>query len=415
MELKAGYKSTDFGVIPQEWKVKRLGELASVSSGGTPSRSNPRYWNGDIPWITTSELDFHTITEVKQFITKEGLENSAARLLPPGTLLMALYGQGKTRGKISMLGTQASTNQACAAISLHGTVSREYMFHFLASKYESIRNLSNTGNQENLSSSLVRSIPVLLPPEVEQQAIAAALSDADALLDALTKLIAKKRDLKQVAMQQLLTGHRRLHGFKGEWDLVPLGELFTFKNGLNKGKEFFGHGTPIVNYMDVYGHPGLHRNDLHGMVSLTNQERKTFDVRRGDVFFTRTSETVEEVGIAAVMLDGPEETVFSGFLLRARPKNGGLCNAFKKYCFASHAIRTQIVSRASYTTRALTNGRFLSLVSLQRPPLAEQTAISTVLSDMDAEIKVLEQRRNKTRALKQGMMQALLTGRTRLV
>jgi type I restriction enzyme S subunit len=193
-----------------EWEVKRLGELASVTAGGTPSRTNDRYWNGNIPWVTTSEVDFCSINCVEEFITKEGLKSSAARLLPPGTLLMALYGQGKTRGKIGVLGIEASTNQACAAISLHRGVSRDFIFHFLASRYEAIRNLSNTGNQENLNGAIVRSISIQLPPGPEQRAIAAVLSDMDAEIAALEARRDKTRALKRGMMQELLTGRIRL-------------------------------------------------------------------------------------------------------------------------------------------------------------------------------------------------------------
>lgn len=254
-----------------------------------------------------------------------------------------------------------------------------------------------------------------LPPLPEQQAIAEALSDVDALLGALDRLITKKRDLKQAAMQQLLTGQTRLPGFIGKWERVVVGELFAFKNGLNKAKEFFGHGTPIVNYMDVYQGTGLTPGKLPGRVAVSDDEAKGFEVRRGDVFFTRTSETVEEIGLAAVMLEDCQRTVFSGFLLRGRPKNDWLCDVFKKYCFRSEMVRRQIISRASYTTRALTNGRLLSAVQLHVPSREEQSAIAGALEDMDAELAALEQRREKTRLLKQGMMQELLTGRTRLV
>ena len=164
MEVKAGYKQTEVGVIPDDWDVKALGELASITAGGTPSRSNAQYWDGDIPWITTTEVDFNKIDHAEQFITKEGLNNSAAKLLPPETLLMALYGQGKTRGKVAVLGIEAATNQACAAITLNRSVSGNYIFRYLSSQYTAIRNLSNTGNQENLNSSIVRSIPIILPP-----------------------------------------------------------------------------------------------------------------------------------------------------------------------------------------------------------------------------------------------------------
>ena len=215
--------------------------------------------------------------------------------------------------------------------------------------------------------------------------------------------------------EELLTGKRRLPGFSKEWEPIQLGDLFTFKNGLNKAKEFFGHGTPIVNYMDVFQHPAIYSSMLIGRVSLTSQELATFDVRMGDVFFTRTSETADEVGIASVVLDEPSQTVFSGFLLRARPKNNKLCNEFKKYCFAPHYIRKQIISRASYTTRALTNGRILSAVTLNVPEPEEQLAIAEVLNDLDAEIGALEAKLAKTRQLKLGMMQELLSGPPRLI
>ena len=225
-EAREGYKRTDAGVVPQDWDVKRLGELGTVNAGGTPSRSNPAYWNGGIPWVTTSEVDFQTVTHAEQFITAEGLKNSAAKLLAPGTILMALYGQGKTRGKVGVLGIEASANQACAAISIGRAVSREYVFHFLASQYEAIRDLSNSGNQLNLSGSIVRSIYVLLPPKAEQEAIAEAFRDVNALIESLEQLIAKKRHIKQGAMQELLTGKRRLPGFDGEWaetrEVAPL-------------------------------------------------------------------------------------------------------------------------------------------------------------------------------------------------
>ncbi len=115
------------------------------------------------------------------------------------------------------------------------------------------------------------------------------------------------------------------------------------------------------------------------------------------------------------MLDEPCQTVFSGLVLRGRPKNDRLCNAFKAYCFTSVFVRKQIVAKASYTTRARTNGRILSAVILPGPPLPEQTAIAAVLTDMDATLSALEQPRDKTRALKQGMIQEFPTGKTRLI
>ena len=199
-----------------------------------------------------------------------------------------------------------------------------------------------------------------------------------------------------------------------DWDSVPIGSLFKFKNGLNKEKKYFGHGTPIVNYMDVFKHSGLACKDIQGRVTLSKQEIDRFDVREGDVFFTRTSETVDEIGTSAVMLESPESTAFSGFILRARPSNSSLSNGYKKYCFSTAAVRAQIVATATYTTRALTNGRALSEVFIPLPPKREQHAIATALSDVDALLEELDRLIAKKRDIKQAAMQQLLTGEIRL-
>lgn len=199
-----------------------------------------------------------------------------------------------------------------------------------------------------------------------------------------------------------------------EWRAVFLSELFNFKNGLNKEKKFFGHGTPIINYMDVFCKSHINISDVTGRVSVNPSELMAYSVQKGDVFFTRTSETVEEIGVASVMLDEPQSTVFSGFVLRARPINAQLDDKFKAYCFAPAYFRKQITSQASYTTRALTNGRYLSETVLLCPPLLEQVAIAEALSDVDALLVALDKIISKKRDIKQAAMQQLLTGKTRL-
>ncbi|MBJ6981672.1 restriction endonuclease subunit S [Luteimonas sp. MC1572] len=199
-----------------------------------------------------------------------------------------------------------------------------------------------------------------------------------------------------------------------EWDAVLVGDFFTFKNGLNKAKHFFGHGTPIVNYMDVFGRTALHVEELRGRVEVSKAELKAYEVCRGDVFFTRTSETIDEIGVASVLLGEAEQTVFSGFVLRARPTVDALVDEFKSYCFSPRYFRQQVTTRASYTTRALINGRSLSATFLAKPPKPEQIAIATALSDVDALLGAQDALIAKKRAIKQGAMQELLTGKRRL-
>lgn len=199
-----------------------------------------------------------------------------------------------------------------------------------------------------------------------------------------------------------------------DWHIVTIGDHFDFKNGLNKGKSFFGYGTPIVNYTDVYRGGGIKATNLKGRVHLTKDEIKRFEVRKGDVFFTRTSETPDEVGLANVMLDDVKDCVFSGFVLRARQKGDFFETAYCKYCFTTEAVRNAIVSGCTYTTRALTNGRQLSGIKILLPKIREQTAIAEALSDADSLIASLQQLISKKKAIKKGAMQELLTGKRRL-
>lgn len=198
------------------------------------------------------------------------------------------------------------------------------------------------------------------------------------------------------------------------WDIATIGDFLDFKNGLNKGKEFFGYGTPIVNYTDVYKKRGLKKADIQGRVCLTPDEIHRFDVRKNDVFFTRTSETPDEVGMSSVLLENVENGVFSGFVLRGRPKNDMFVPEYCKYCFSTEAVRNAIITGCTYTTRALTNGKQLSAIEIPVPPKPEQEAIAAALSDIDTLIANLETLIAKKKAIKQGAMQELLTGKRRL-
>lgn len=199
-----------------------------------------------------------------------------------------------------------------------------------------------------------------------------------------------------------------------QWDTATIGDFLDFKNGLNKGKEFFGYGTPIVNYTDVYKKRGLKKADIRGRVYLTPDEIHRFDVRKNDVFFTRTSETPNEVGMSSVLLEDVENGVFSGFVLRGRPKNDMFVPEYCKYCFSAETVRNAIITGCTYTTRALTNGKQLSAIEILVPPKPEQEAIAAALTDIDALIANLEKLIAKKKAIKQGAMQELLTGKRML-
>ena len=410
-------------MIPEDWEVKRIDELAFVGSGGTPSRKNSAYWDGSTPWITTSQIDFGIINSAEQFISTLGLQNSAAKLLPKGTLLLALYGQGKTRGKAAMLGLDAATNQACASISVSGNTSKEFLLHYLTSQYENLRNASNTGSQENLNGQIVKNFPVKCPPIAEQRAIATALSDVDALLAKLDQLIAKKRDLKQAAMQQLLTGQTRLPGFSGAWEVKRLGDLFSFSGGHTASRDQLSNvGYCYLHYGDIHKSTKTfidleaEYTDIPKLMVRLSDVTSTALLNDGDVVFVDASEDDDGTSRHVVVVNPLGKPYISGLhTIVAKSKSESLDNGFKRFCFQTRSIKQQFQFFAVGTKVSGISKTSIAKIELRFPQLAEQTAIATVLSDMDAELAALQARREKTRGVKQGMMQVLLTGQIRLI
>lgn len=192
------------------WERKTLGQIARITSGGTPDRSEPTFWNGAIPWVTTGEVKFNTIIETAEKITEKGLHQSSAKLFPPGTLLMAMYGQGKTRGQVAKLGIEATTNQACAAILVHDGYDPDFYFQYLSAQYELLRALGNSGTQQNLNAGILKGLVVPIPPESHQRLIVGLLASLDQAIRAIADRVQLLKAEKTALMADLLTGKRRV-------------------------------------------------------------------------------------------------------------------------------------------------------------------------------------------------------------
>lgn len=194
-----------------------------------------------------------------------------------------------------------------------------------------------------------------------------------------------------------------------DWEENRLGDIFAFKNGLNKEKSAFGQGTPIINYADVWGKRGLKSNDIKGKVSLSKKERENYNVKKGDVFFTRTSETINEIGISSVLLEDISDCVFSGFVLRGRPKNNLIVSEYNQYCYSLDFMRNEIIRKSSCTTRALTSGELLSQVCINIPNKIEQQKIAEILDCATKQVELQKQLVVKLKVQKKALMQKLLT------
>ena len=173
------------GEVPAHWGVSALSYLSSIETGSTPDRAVPRYWNGSIPWLKTGEINWSPIREAEEFITEEGLANSAAKLSKPGTLLMAMYGQGVTRGRVALLEIEATYNQACAAITFGSRLLPTYGRYFFVAAYDHIREGGNETSQMNLSAGLIAKFRLTVPPSHEQNAIVSFLDKETHRLDEL--------------------------------------------------------------------------------------------------------------------------------------------------------------------------------------------------------------------------------------
>jgi len=214
-------KETEIGLVPAGWNASNIGEVARFQSGGTPSREKPEYWSGGtIPWVKTGEINYKVIETTEEFITEEGLNNSAAKLLPKGTLLCAMYGQGITRGRVGILGLDATTNQACAAITPfdENQVSTWFLYYYMQYHYQNLRELGHGANQRNLNMDLIKSFPLSYPASDEQKEIVKSLSVIDKKISRIEKKRTLLEELFRTLLHQLMTGEVRTAELRGLLD-----------------------------------------------------------------------------------------------------------------------------------------------------------------------------------------------------
>jgi type I restriction enzyme, S subunit len=418
MEVKLGYKKCEVGVIPEDWDVKVLGQLSEFVTSG--SRGWARHYSDRGPIFVRSQnirygyLDF---TDQQCVIPPAGAEGSRTRLKQSDLLITMT---GNSVGNVAWLEQdlgEAYISQHVGLVRLSEPSFAEYICLFLApgSPGNSQIWASQTGQSKpGLNLKNLEDLWVALPPHAERDAIAEALSDVDGLLGGLDRLISKKRDLKQAAMQQLLTGHTRLPGFHGEWEVNTLGEIADVKTGpfgssLHES-DYVRDGTPIIT-VEHLGEFGVKHFNLP-LVSDTDRQRlRAYSLEVGDIVFSR----VGSVDRNALIRPSEAGWLFSGRLLRVRPDKKKAFAQFLSYQFHGEAFKGLVRNVAVGQTMACLNTQILKGILVRLPSVPEQTAIAKVLSDLDAELAALEQRREKTRDLKQAMMQELLTGKTRLV
>jgi len=228
MELRPGYEQTETGVIPEEWEVSLLDSVAKRGSGHTPDKAHPEYWDGQIKWISLQDsdrLDQLYIYDTAAKITPAGIANSSARMHPKGTVVLS---RDAGVGKSAIMKDDMAVSQHFIAWQCGPSLNNHFLYYWLQSKKSEFQRIAMGNTIKTIGLPYFRQLVIPRPDRTEQDAIAAALSNTDALIESLEQLIAKKRQLKQGAMQELLAGKRRLPPFRKEWESMRLGELFTF-------------------------------------------------------------------------------------------------------------------------------------------------------------------------------------------
>jgi len=415
MEVKPGYKLTAAGAIPEQWEVSTVGQEFEVKLGkmlnaernaGMPK---PYLGNRAVRWDRIDIGDLPSVPMSRADIEKYRLQQ--------GDLLVC---EGGEVGRCAVWETPIEECYYQKALHrlrpLRGFDPR-IMAAYLRSWSDGglLANYVTQTSIAHLQREKFMEVPLPVPPVTEQRAIAAALSDVDALLAGLDRLIAKKRDIKQAAMQQLLTGQTRLPGFQGEWETRPLKVVAEISAGINKPLSEMGRGALYVTVQDLYDGTSI-RTDRLSRIKVSPAEIEAKGLAAGDIVFGKSSVKREGIGYPSIFLGCAEAAVFSGFTYRARARNGIGDPTFLFYALRSERTRRWLIDNSQASALTNINQKIADAIPIQVPPqITEQSAIATVLSNMDAELTALEARRDKTRALKQGMMQELLTGRTRLV
>lgn len=394
--IPKGYKKSEVGVIPEDWNCDKIADHCSITTGS--KNTQDKVDDGEYPFFVRSQI----IERINSFsFDGEGVLTA---------------GDGVGTGKIfHYINGKCDIHQRVYLMSnFKNTLNGQFFFRYFSQAfYNRIMQMTAKSSVDSVRREMIADMQIPLPPTLEEQtAIATALSDVDALIDSLDRLIAKKQNLKQAAMQELLTGNKRLPGFSGEWDEKRLGEVGVFLKGSGVKKDDSQSGDiPCVRYGELYTH---HSDIIRNFNSFISDEvaATAMKLRKGDILFAGSGETKEEIGKCAAFIHD-QAAYAGGDIVILRPND--VDSVFMGYYLNTSWINRQKASKGQGDAVVHIGAKALADIIVKLPKSIEQTAIATILSDMDTELAALKARREKSVALKQSMMQELLTGKTRLV
>ncbi len=361
-------------LCPNGVKYLTIPELFITRNGYTPSKANAEFWgNGTIPWFRMEDIreNGRILTKSTQYVSEKAIKG---KLFPEDSIIIAT---SATIGEHALIKVPSLANQRFTYLVLKdefkSSVDMMFIFYYCFKLDEFCKTHLNQGNFASVDMKQFAEFKFPLPPLPVQREIVR-------ILDNFTELTAELQEELQARKKQYEYYHNALMDFSNEnIEYLSVGELFEIKNGLNKEKAAFGKGKPIINFTDVYNNRWLANGSFSGLVDVLDDEIKRYSAKIGDVFFTRTSETKEDIGMSSTLVENVPNCVFSGFVLRARPTTNLLLPKFCSYYFSTKQVRNTIVRYAAFTTRATTTGQKLSKIIVPILPIERQRRIVAIL------------------------------------
>ena len=410
MSTKTTYKQTELGLIPTDWDFDNMGNLSKVNQGLQIPISD-RF----------SEQVENSLFYITNEFLKEDSKNKYFIKNPPKSVIAnkddVLMTRTGNTGKV-VTGVEGAFHNNFFKIKYDETkLNKDFLVGYLKSPRTqySILTLSGNSTIPDLNHSDFYRIKIPLPPLPEQKKIADCLSTWDVAIEKQSQLINALTDRKKALMQQLITGKKRLPGFSDEWKEVKLGSLGKTYNGLTgKTKEDFGEGKPFITYMNIFSNPKINISNFEYVKMGVNENQNK--AIYGDIFFTVSSETPNEVGMASVLLDEINDLYLNSFCFGFRLNDfKNLLPEFSSYLFRNDLFRKDVYKLAQGSTRFNLSKLELMKIKIKLPSLSEQTAIAEILATADRELTLQKEKLAQLQTLKKGLMQVLLTGKKRLI
>lgn len=417
------------GEIPKEWLVKKMKHGFTIFAGATPKSEKSEYWNGEISWITPADYkteDKYVYTGRKN-ISMEGYKSCGTTIVPKGSII---FSKRAPVGTVAISGNELCTNQGCLACVPLNMIDSIYYYYVISVFTEQFELVSFGTTFKEISANAFANFQLPFPIYEEQIKISSFLdkkcAELDNVLEKTRASIEEYKKLMQAVITQAVTkgirGDRKMRDsgiewigeIPEDWYVKRLRYLGRCQNGISKSSEYFGEGYPFVSYGDVYRNYQLPEM-VTGLIMSTDSDRENYSVIRGDVFFTRTSETIEEVGFSSVCLKTIKYATFAGFVIRFRPHGNELLPEYSKYYFRSNIHRRFFVKEMNLVTRASLGQELLKKLPVILPSLEEQEEIVNYLdqkcSAIDELIAKKEQYLSEIENYKKSLIYEYVTGK----